>query len=322
MPEETKKASEELVNVGETVGADIDFDDKGEPVKQEEVVEETIEVEQVPAEDKSFENERETKLKKPEDKDELQDYSDGVQKRIAKLTRKMREAERQREEAVQFAQAAKLDKDRMESKLSNLDKSYVKEFESRVTTNMDAARQALKVSIEAGDVDGQVAAQEQIAKLAQDASRLGALKTLNEETPKQEKPVYQAPTPRRQQTDPKAEAWARENTWFGSDSAMTHTAFDLHKKLVEQEGYDPQSDEYYEEVDSRIRLEFPHKFDKIDGTTTERAKPAQNVASARRQAPTGRKKTVRLTPSQVAIAKRLGVPLEDYAKQLKITEGA
>jgi len=181
MPEETKKASEELVNVGETVGADIDFDDKGEPVKQEEVVEETIEVEQVPAEDKSFENERETKLKKPEDKDELQDYSDGVQKRIAKLTRKMREAERQREEAVQFAQAAKLDKDRMESKLSNLDKSYVKEFESRVTTNMDAARQALKVSIEAGDVDGQVAAQEQIAKLAQDASRLGALKTLNEE---------------------------------------------------------------------------------------------------------------------------------------------
>jgi len=171
MPEETKKASEELVNVGETVGADIDFDDKGEPVKQEEVVEETIEVEQVPAEDKSFENERETKLKKPEDKDELQDYSDGVQKRIAKLTRKMREAERQREEAVQFAQAAKLDKDRMESKLSNLDKSYVKEFESRVTTNMDAARQALKVSIEAGDVDGQVAAQEQIAKLAQDASR-------------------------------------------------------------------------------------------------------------------------------------------------------
>ena len=189
MPEETKKASEELVNVGETVGADIDFDDKGEPVKQEEVVEETIEVEQVP-EDKSFENERETKLEKTEEKDELKEYSDGVQKRIAKLTRKMREAERQREEAVQFAQAAKLDKDRMESKLSNLDKSYVKEFESRVTTNMDAARQALKVSIEAGDVDGQVAAQEQIAKLAQDASRLGALKTLNEEAPKQEKPVY------------------------------------------------------------------------------------------------------------------------------------
>ena len=322
MPEETKKASEELVNVGETVGADIDFDDKGEPVKQEEVVEEKIEVEEVSDVDKTYENERTTKLDKKENKDELQDYSDGVQKRIAKLTRKMREAERQREEAVQFAQAAKLDKDRMESKLSNLDKSYVKEFESRVTTNMDAARQALKVSIEAGDVDGQVAAQEQIAKLAQDASRLGALKTLNEEAPKQERPVYQAPTPRRQQTDPKAEAWAKENTWFGSDSAMTHTAFDLHKTLVEQEGYDPQSDEYYEEVDSRIRLEFPHKFaNNSDTAEKETTKPVQTVASAKRSTKTGRK-TVRLTPSQVAIAKKLGVPLEEYAKQLNITKEA
>ena len=322
MPEEKLKPSEELIDVGETEGAEINLDEKGVPEKPEEPKEEKIEVEKVEdsAEDKTFENERETKLEK---KDELKEYSEGVQKRIAKLTRKMREAERQREEAVQFAQAAKLDKDRMESKLSNLDKSYVKEFESRVTTNMDAARQALKVSIEAGDVDGQVAAQEQIAKLAQDASRLGALKTLNEESPRQEKPVYQAPTPRRQQTDPKAEAWARENTWFGSDSAMTHTAFDLHKTLVEQEGYDPQSDEYYEEVDSRIRLEFPHKFDKIDSSTTERTKPVQNVASARRSSSTGRKnKTVKLSPSQVAIAKRLGVPLEDYAKQLKITEGA
>jgi len=322
MPEDIKQ-SEDLIDVGETVGADINLDDKGEPEKVEPVVEEKIEVEQVP-EDKTYENEKQVKLKKEKPEDELQDYSDSVQKRISKLTRKMREAERQREEAVQFAQAAKLDKDRLEKKLSTLDQSYVNEFESRVTTNMDAARQSLKVSIEAGDVDGQVAAQEQIAKLAQDASRLGALKKLNEEQPKEkvvEQP-YQAPTPRRAQSDPKAEEWASKNTWFGSDSAMTHTAFDLHKTLVEEEGYDPQSDEYYKEVDSRIRLEFPHKFDKIDGTTTERAKPAQNVASARRSSSTtGRKKTVRLSPSQVAIAKRLGVPLEDYAKQLNITEG-
>jgi len=322
MPEDIKQ-SEDLIDVGETVGADINLDDKGEPEKVEPVVEEKIEVEQVP-EDKTYENEKQVKLKKEKPEDELQDYSDSVQKRISKLTRKMREAERQREEAVQFAQAAKLDKDRLEKKLSTLDQSYVNEFESRVTTNMDAARQSLKVSIEAGDVDGQVAAQEQIAKLAQDASRLGALKKLNEEQPKEkvvEQP-YQAPTPRRAQSDPKAEDWASKNTWFGSDSAMTHTAFDLHKTLVEEEGYDPQSDEYYKEVDSRIRLEFPHKFDKIDGTTTERAKPAQNVASARRSSSTtGRKKTVRLSPSQVAIAKRLGVPLEDYAKQLNITEG-
>ena len=322
MPDENIRPSEELIDVGETVGADINLDEKGEPEKQEEILEEKIEVEQVP-EDKSFENEREVKLKKAKPEDELQDYSDSVQKRISKLTRKMREAERQREEAVQFAQATKLDKDRLEKKLSTLDQSYVNEFESRVTTNMDAARQALRVAIEAGNVDDQVTAQENMAKLAQDASRLGALKKLNEEQPKKrvvEQP-YQAPTPRRAQTDPKAEDWASKNTWFGSDSAMTHTAFDLHKKLVEEEGYDPQSNEYYEEVDSRIRLEFPHKFDKMEGTTTERAKPAQNVASAKRSAPTGRKKTVRLSPSQVAIAKRLGVPLEDYAKQLNITEG-
>jgi len=323
MPDEIK-ASEELIDVGETTGAEINLDDKGEPEKIETPLEEEIEVEQV-SEDKSFENEREVNLKKPEEKDELKDYSESVQKRIAKLTRKMREAERQKEEAVMYAQMTKAEKDKLQTKLSTLDKSYVKEFESRVTTNMDAARQALKVSIEAGDVDGQVSAQERIATLAQDASRLGALKTLNEESPNERvvpQPEYRAPIPRKAQSDPRAEAWAKDNTWFGRDSAMTHTAFDLHKKLVEQEGYDPQSDEYYEEVDSRIRLEFPHKFDKIEDTSTERAKPAQNVASARRSAPIGRKKTVRLSPSQVAIAKRIGVPLEEYAKQLNnITEG-
>ena len=212
MPEkEEKKSSEELVNVGETVGADIDFDDKGEPVKQEEVVEEKIEVEEAPAsdpQDKTFENERTTKLDKKEDKDELKEYSDGVQKRIAKLTRKMREAERQREEAVQYAQAAKQDKDRLESKLSTLDKSYVKEFESRVTTNMDAARQSLKVAIEAGDVDGQVKAQEQMANLNADAVRVASLKTLKEEQPKQEKQVNVNPQQTTQpvRTDPKAES--------------------------------------------------------------------------------------------------------------------
>ena len=118
-----------------------------------------------------------------------------------------------------------------------------------------------------------------------------------------------------------AEAWAADNPWFGNDSAMTYTAFDIHKTLVEKEGFDPKSREYYEEVDKRIRVEFPHKFDKIEGQSTERAKPAQNVASAKRSSSTGRKKIVRLTPSQVAIAKRLGVPLEEYAKQKQITEG-
>ena len=320
MPTENEK-TENLIDVGEEQGAEINLDDKGEPEKVETPVEEKIEVEQV-SEDKTFVNERETKLEKKEDKDELKEYSEGVQKRIAKLTRKMREAERQREEAITFANSMKANADRLEKKMSTLDKSYVKEFESRVTTNMDAARQALRVAIEAGDVDGQVKAQEQMARLAQDASRLGALKDISETAPTQEveQPAYQQP--RRAVNDPKAEEWAAKNTWFGSDSAMTHTALDLHKVLVEEEGYDPKSDEYYEEVEKRIKLEFPHKFDKMEDTSTERTKPVQNVASAKRSASTGRKKTVKLTPSQVAIAKRLGVPLEDYAKQLKITEGA
>ena len=320
MPDDIR-ASEELIDVGETVGADINLDDKGEPVKQEEVVEEQIEVEQVP-EDKSFENEREVKLKKPEEKDELKDYSDGVQKRIAKLTRKMREAERQKEEAVQYAQNVTQQKNQAESRLSKLDKSYVSEFESRVTTSLAAAKLALKNAIESQNVEAQIAAQEQLANISVENARLNSMKIAEVEEPRQKEvrvnPQQQQP---QQQSDPKAEEWAASNSWFGNDTAMTYTAFDIHKKLVEEEGYDPKSDEYYEEVDSRIRLEFPHKFDKVVDTTTKRAKPAQAVASANRSATSGRKKTVKLSPSQVAIAKRLGVPLEDYAKQLNITEG-
>ena len=319
MPDEIR-ASEELIDVGETVGADINLDDKGEPVKQEEVVEEKIEVEQVP-EDKTYENEKEVKVKK-EEPDELKEYSEGVQKRIAKLTRKMREAERQREEAVTYAQNVTHQKNQAEQRLSKLDKNYVSEFESRVTTSMTAAKLALKNAIESQDVEAQIAAQEQLANLSVENARVNAMKAREVAQPKEKEvrvtPQQQQPT---QQSDPRAEEWASNNSWFGNDTAMTYTAFDIHKKLVEQEGYDPKSDEYYEEVDSRIRLEFPHKFDKIEGNTTERVKPTQAVASATRSARTGRKKTVKLSPSQVAIAKRLGVPLEDYAKQLNITEG-
>ena len=326
MPEEDKKPSDQLIDVGETEGAEINLDEKGEAVKQEEVVEEKIEVEQVP-EDKTDEKDREVKLdekKKPEeDQDELKEYSEGVQKRIAKLTRKMREAERQREEAVTYAQSIKQQKDAAENRLSKLDKSYVSEFENRVTTSMAAAKLALKNAIESQDVEAQIAAQEQLANLTVESARVNALKAVEREKPSQEKEVNITPQQQRTPTtDPKAEEWASRNGWFGNDSAMTYTAFDIHKVLVEKEGYDPKTDEYYEEVDKRIRLEFPHKFDKIEGQTTERAKPAQNVASAKRSSSTGRRKTVKLSPSQVAIAKRIGVPLEEYAKQLNITEGA
>ena len=324
MPEENLKPSEELIDVGETEGAEIDLDDKGVPQKPEEPKEEKIEVEKV--EDVQEEKPEATETQS-EKKDELKEYSEGVQRRIAKLTRKMREAERQKEEALAYAQSVKSDNDVMEGRLSKIDSSYVSEFENRVKTSMAAAKLALKNAIESQDVEAQIAAQQQLAALTMDEARLNSIKVANENKPKAEEkqvninPQQQYVAPQ-QQADPKAEDWASKNTWFGNDSAMTYTAFDIHKKLVEVEGFDPKSDEYYAEVDKRIRLEFPHKFDKVEDNTTERAKPAQNVASARRSASTSKgRKTVKLTPSQVAIAKRLGVPLEEYAKQLNITEG-
>jgi len=323
MPQEEKKADKygDLIDVGEEEGAEINLDEKGEPEKTEAPKEEKIEVEEVAQPEEKKEG-GEVEEPKDEKKEELEKYSEGVQKRISKLTRKMREAERQKEEAVVYAQSVKRDKEDLESKFSRLDKSYVSEFESRVKTNMKAAKQALKTAIESQDVDGQVTAQEQIATLTMDAARLNALKIAETSRPK-EKDVKITPQQYRPQVtpDPKAEDWAVKNTWFGNDSAMTYTAFDIHKKLVDEEGFDPKSNDYYNEVDKRIRLEFPHKFGKMEGTSTEREKPSQNVASAKRSALTGRRQTVKLTPSQVAIAKRLGVPLEDYAKQLKITEG-
>ena len=328
MPTENENKVESLIDVGEAdeKATEINLDDKGEAEKVEAPAEEKIEVEQISesSEDKTFENERETKLEKKEEKaDELKEYSEGVQKRIAKLTRKMREAERQREEAIAFAEAANKQKSELEGRLSKLDKSYTSEFENRVKTNMAAAKLALKNAIESQNVEAQIAAQEQIANLTMDGARLNAMKVAEETKPEPRKDVNITPQRTQQPaTDPKAEDWALRNPWFGNDSAMTYTAFDLHKKLVEEEGFDPKSDEYYAEVDKRIRLEFPHKFDKVEDTSTERVKPTQNVASAKRSASTGRRKTVKLTPSQVAIAKRLGVPLEAYAKQLKITEGA
>ena len=319
MPTENEK-TENLVDVGEAdqQETEVNLDDKGEPEKVETVKEE-IEVEQIP-EDKSFENERETKLE--ENKDELKEYSDGVQKRIAKLTRKMREAERQKEEAVAYAQSIQNKNLEMEGRISKIDNSYVSEFESRVKTGLAAAKLALKNAIESQDVEAQIAAQQQLAALTMDEARVNSLKVANENKPQpQQREVNITPQQRapQQQSDPRAEDWASRNSWFGNDSAMTYTAFDIHKTLVEKEGFDPQSNEYYTEVDRRIRLEFPHKFD--TNVTQESTRPTQTVASATRTNRSSGRKIVKLTPSQVAIAKKLGVPLKDYAEQLKITEG-
>ena len=313
------KKKEPMIDVGEEEGAEVTLDNN-EQTKA--VAEEKIEVQQEEekpvVESKKEEKPVEEKSEvKSEQDDKLEKYSESVKKRIAKLTFEKREAERQIEEAIRFAQTIKQE---AESKYSKLDKTYISEFEKRVKTNLEAVRTALKNAIESGNIDAQIVAQEQLASLNIDAARLGALKAREQNNAvKQDVRRDINITPQQTETpsvDPKAEDWASRNSWFGSDSAMTYTAFDLHKRLVNDEGYDPKSDEYYAEIDKRIRLEFPHKFGKVEDNSTERAKPAQTVASAKRPSQTGRKKTVKLTPTQVTIAKRLGVPLEEYAKQL------
>jgi len=263
---------------------------------------------------------QETSDEKKTQKEELEDYSKDVQRRIAKLTKKMREAERQKEEALRYAEVLKTEKEATLKRYSSLESASVKDREARITSGLLAAQAKLAAAREAQDLLAEVDAQKEIAKLGYEEARLMDAKAAYENMPKEElKP--QINLTRQQQDagrpDPKAESWGARNRWFGSDSAMTYTAFDIHKKLVDDEGYDPASDEYYTEIDKRIRLEFPHKFDKI--ATTESTQPVQTVASAKRSTKPGRK-TVRLTPSQVAIAKKLGVPLEEYAKQLNITK--
>ena len=250
----------------------------------------------------------------------VEEYSEGVKKRIAKLTKKMREAERQKEEALRYAHNVKRERDQYESAATNLDKNYAVEMEGRISSSIAAAQAKLAAARQNEDSKSEVEALTQISQLGYEQGKLAELKTQHQmqETAAKEQPVQQQPVQRQVQQaparDPKAEAWADQNEWFGKDNAMTYTAFDLHRKLTEEEGMDPQSDDYYREVDKRIRLEFPHKFDRQVGEK-QTSRPTQNVASATRSTKTGRKQ-VRLTSSQVAIAKKLGVPLEEYAKQL------
>ena len=288
-------------------------------VKEEEVKEDK-EVPVAPTEGKKEEEVKE--------EDEFKDYSKKVKTRIDKLTHKVREAERREQAAMDFATKVRDEQDKLKSQFRSLDEDYLTEFETRVSSGKEAATVKLKTAIEADDIEKQVEAQAEIARLAVDADRLAAVKA---EQKAHEERVKQGLEPTQQQAqqaqnftqppkpDPKAEAWAKKNTWFGQDQAMTYAAFGLHKGMVESEGFDPTSDEYYEEIDTRMRKEFPHKFSDDSKTSKEGArskKPVQTVASANRTAKTGRN-TVRLTPSQVAIAKKLGVPLEEYAKYVK-----
>jgi hypothetical protein len=327
MPEDKNAKTVDIDISGPEV--DVELEDTSNP--ESEVIE-TVEQEAAPKAEKPSDAKvatesqaasaslQETSDENKPQKDELEDYSKDVQRRIAKLTKKWREAERQKEEALNFARVQKEEKEATLKRYSSLEGASVKDREARISSGLQAAQAKLAAAREAQDINAEVDAQREIAKLGYEEARLLDVKAAYENAPKQQvQPninLNRSIEPELR-PDPKAESWGAKNKWFGSDSAMTYTAFDIHKKLVDDEGYDASSDEYYTEIDKRIRLEFPHKFDKI--ATTETIKPTQVVASAKRSVKPGRK-TVRLTPSQVAIAKKLGVPLEEYAKQLNITK--
>ena len=319
--EEKKKPLDKMVDI-DTSGPDVDV--TVEEPKEEEVIE-TKEEEPRITEVEKEEPVKEEPVKeetKTEDDSKLEDYSKGVQSRIAKLTRKMREAERREEAAVRYAQALEDKRKIDQERFQKVDADYNKRFEESVKTEMDSAQKDLARAIESGDAEAQVTANKRIAELAFDNAKLKQRKTEQDEKPVQLSDGGRLPRQTPQslpEADPMAEDWAAKNRWFGTDRAMTFTAFEIHKDLVEKEGYDPKSNEYYEEIDKRIRVDFGHKFGNNETKQTNRA--VQSVASANRSSKPGRK-TVRLTSSQVAIAKKLGVPLEEYAKQLKLTEGA
>ena len=330
-----EQEQEKMVDI-DTSGPGVDIEIPEEK-KKDDVVEQ-------PTEDKTYENERETKLEdggsadgavaepsesasvqeNTEKKKELDDYSDGVKRRIAKLTKKMREAERREEAATLYAKSVLAEQEKLKSRLAKVDTDYVSEMEGRIKSGMEAAVAKLAKAREENNLQAEVAAQAEISRLGYEEARLSDMK-VKETTKKEQKPVEQPEeqyVPQRR-IDPKAQEWADKNTWFNKDIVMTEGAKAIHRQLVEEEGYDPISnaEEYYQEIDRRIALEFPHKFAKNTEETTN--KPTQTVASATRSSKSGRK-VQRLTPSEVAIAKKLGVSLDEYAKQKRLmnTEGA
>jgi len=317
MPEEEKKKpSQKLVDI-DTSGPEVDV---AVEEKKDETVIETPEETSAPEQEtvKEVVKEEETQT----DDSKLEDYSKGVQSRIAKLTRKMREAERREGAAIEYAQAVENKRRLDNERFQKIDSDYTKKFEESVKSGMDMAQKQLAQAIEAGDATAQVEANKRIAELAFDNAKLKQRQSVQAEKPVQLSDGGNLPrhTPQSlPEADPEAEDWASRNKWFGTNRAMTFTAFEIHKDLVDREGYDPKSDEYYQEIDKRIRVDFPHKFGNTESRQTTR--PVQSVASASRSAKTGRKQ-MRLTSSQVAIAKKLGVPLEEYAKQLKLTKEA
>jgi hypothetical protein len=292
-------AEEKQVEVAEDEGQEIELEALDNTVDTEEVTEEAVEV---------------------KNEDEIEAYSKGVQQRISKLTKKYRDEEAQRAAAVEFAESVKKQNDELKARLDALDQSYVGEFGTRVDSQIEAAKQSYQKAYDEGDSEAMFEAQKNLSKLALDQAQLEQAKRTQEkraqvrEEPVQAQQPVQQPAPAK--PDPKAEDWASKNEWFGTDQTMTYAAFGVHRTLIEEEGFDPQSDEYYNELDNRMRSEFPQKFGSAPRKDTgPRVASAESTAS-RSKSPKGRR-TVKLTPSQIAIAKRLNVPLEEYAKYVK-----
>jgi hypothetical protein len=320
MENSMQNANEKMVPI-DTSGdpVEVELNDEKEQIEVKEEPQKEIEVQQ---EEEIVEQEEPKKVKEeeevpvdPYETGDLDSYSKGVKKRINNLVGRMREMER-------LYETTQKENEELKKKYSSVGRGYVSEFEGRVTSSVEAAKSKLKKAIEDNDTEGQVAAQEQLAQAKADAVRLGNLKANQKRDEEAQKAFQQqqAQAPQQQQpyqpVDYKAEDWAAKNTWFGSDRAMTATAMSYHDVLL-QEGFDPTSDEYYTEINSYIRSEFPHKFKQAEEEKkTETKQPVQTVASAVRKTKSGRR-VVKLTPSQVAIAKRLNVPLEEYAKHVK-----
>tara|TARA_R100001015_G_C4632988_1_gene197299 strand:+ start:3701 stop:4621 length:921 start_codon:yes stop_codon:yes gene_type:complete len=294
------------LDVGDAEATEVEIEQPEEDVPRETIASEQpeIEIEQEASSD-----------------DEIAEYSESVQKRINRLTKKMREAERREEEAVKFAQNVQAESEQIKQRMQNLDQGFMTEYGQRIQLQQQQAEAALKRAVELGDAEGTVVAQKELTDISIAANQYAQAQRraeANQQVPQQQAPQaapqQQAPQ-QAQRPDPKAEQWAEKNSWFGNDEAMTFAAFGIHKKLIEEEGFDPQGDDYYNELDSRIKREFPHKFGEEQSTGR---KPAQNVAGVSRSTKTGRSgKRVKLSPTQVAIAKKLGVPLEEYAKYVK-----
>ena len=301
--QQVQSENEKMVPI-DTSGESVEVELKDEKEKEQNTKQESNEI--------VVEQESETKKV---ESDELDQYSESVKKRIDKLTKKMREAERREQAAIEFAEKMKKQNEDFEKKVKDLDTGYTNEFKERVNTQSEVIKDNLKRALASKDNDGVVKAQEQLAQIAIEQQRLKEaekLLTERQDNTEEQKLTKPETKPQYKKPDPRAEEWAEKNEWFGKDEVMTYAAFGIHKRLVEQELLDPSSEEYYSELDKRIKKEFPHKFE--DQNKTSRV--VQTVASANRSTKTGRR-TVKLTPSQVAIAKKLGVPLEEYAQHVK-----